>query len=254
MSLLANVATFRNWHLPYCERWGLIRAPRVEYRLRQGLRFQARTRTYTAGTIKKIFRERIYEPDVLRLPEQGTVVDVGGHIGIFAAYAASRSPGVRVFTYEPEPENFQDLQTNIALNRLENVRAFPEAVGGTEGERTLYKEEGRGTGGHSIVFDWPGGAVRVRCTTLARILERVGGCIDFLKMNCEGGEYEILPPLSPEIFRKIRQIAIQVHEMGPGGEPSATPESLAERLRTNGFEVFPSIRAGFLYARRPQGQ
>src|SRR5262245_25214270 len=42
------------------------------------------------------------------------IVDVGGHYGVFAKFAATAYPAGRVFVVEPHPENVQIAEKNLA--------------------------------------------------------------------------------------------------------------------------------------------
>ena len=72
----------------------------------------------------------------------------------------------------------------------------------------------------------------MRVTTLARFMEEQGiQCIDLLKLDCEGAEWDILPS-SIDILPKIGQICMEFHP-----DRGWTVEKLAGLLRDGGFEV-----------------
>ncbi|MGI9435477.1 MAG: FkbM family methyltransferase [Geminicoccaceae bacterium] len=63
---------------------------------------------------------------------QPVILDAGAHIGLAALYFAHRFPTVQVIAVEPEPGNFQILETNTAEHP--NIRAIRAAVWGTRSE------------------------------------------------------------------------------------------------------------------------
>lgn len=67
---------------------------------------------------------------------------------------------------------------------------------------------------------------------------------DFLKMDCEGAEYDILPMASRDTLRKVRRMAIETHA-GRG-------EELRDLLISAGFEIVQFIggRIGLVKAVR----
>jgi hypothetical protein len=75
-------------------------------------------------------------------------------------------------------------------------------------------------------------ATRVEAVTLAQVFEenRVDAC-DLLKLDCEGGEYEILDSLPTDLWPRIRRIRMEFHR-GPEGWDS---ERLATLLKDRGF-------------------
>lgn len=52
--------------------------------------------------------------------------DVGANIGLYSLYAAKRHPGIRVYSFEPESQNFSHLCLNIFKNKLQHV--IPSAI------------------------------------------------------------------------------------------------------------------------------
>jgi hypothetical protein len=79
--------------------------------------------------------------------------------------------------------------------------------------------------------------------------------VHFLKMDCEGSEYEILEGLSADHFSRIDHLAVEFH-----GTATFSPDEgatrLIELLRRRGFEhlkdVSPASR--MLYAWRGTGR
>jgi FkbM family methyltransferase len=68
----------------------------------------------------------------------GTLIDVGANIGL-TSIPISKSRGVRCYAFEPDPENFRFLISNIAANSAAGVRAFNVAVMGAAGELTFER-------------------------------------------------------------------------------------------------------------------
>lgn len=61
--------------------------------------------------------------------ENSRFLDVGANIGYFSLLAASRHESVRVFSFEPDPDNVRLLKTSIAFNGFESrITVYPCAV------------------------------------------------------------------------------------------------------------------------------
>lgn len=230
--LLGNIRVYHNWWLHYRNRHGLgIRqGQRLELRLRNSLVQIVRGRTADLATSRSIFVDESYLPPPMSIPPDATVVDIGGHIGLFAMFAALRARRGRVLVYEPESENFALLTENLRRNHLDRVRAFNLAVAASAGERDMhYAGDARGTVAHSL-FGTSNRTFRVTCTTLGRILEEHGlERVDFLKLDCEGAEVEILQSLADAHLLRIRQVVMESAE-------DAAMAPVVERLRRLGFE------------------
>jgi FkbM family methyltransferase len=82
--------------------------------------------------------------------EEGTIMyDLGACEGRFSIYAALK--GIKVFSFEPNKDNFEILQKNIQLNNLEKkVTLFNVGVGETNKQAILQ-----------IGQPWPGGHQKV---------------------------------------------------------------------------------------------
>lgn len=119
------------------------------------------------------------------------VVDVGANIGIYSAFAARRVAAEgRVFSFEPNPDVFRRLAVNAPTA---NVRRLALAVGSAPG--TVGLRLNADTAKSSVVDHGATDAVRdVPCVTLDEFLrEHIGGGrIDYLKIDVEGFDYDVL--------------------------------------------------------------
>lgn len=86
------------------------------------------------SSILEIFRCETYEakePETLDWIDQfqkGEILfDIGGNIGVYTLYAGKK--GCKVFTFEPESQNFSRLVNNISLNDLTEVRPYCIGLG-----------------------------------------------------------------------------------------------------------------------------
>lgn len=234
---------FRNWWA-----WPL---PKLGFdsvlELRNGLRFSVRAGTSDLTVLNEA---AILNPYLgsghIELSQDSIVVDVGANMGDFAIWAASLCPLGRVYAVEPMRESISALETNKALNSLQNIEIIQAALGDHEGEITLSI-----AGAESSAHFHPDAGTNTqtaRLTTLPQLMRDYGlEKIDLLKMDCEGSEWDILPA-AREVLPRIRQICMEFHL-----ERGWTAEKLAEWLRSNGYEVWYSEGArwtGLLWARR----
>ncbi len=229
-----------------------VRRP-IIVELDTGARFRVSTRM-EVWILKESCLDRDYERDGIAVPDGGTVVDIGAGLGDFAIHIARARPGAAVFAFEPLPESFARLQENIRLNSVPNVRALPEAVAGSPGTLSLYTVTGL-SGQHRSAGDGAAAkepAITVPAITLGEAFDRYGiARCDFLKIDCEGAEYQILLGLPEETLCRIARIALEYHDH----VTSHTHEELVRFLEAHGFTVRtrPSpayYELGFLYASR----
>jgi len=142
------------------------------------------------------------------VPKDGVVIDIGAHIGSFSIYAASK--GSQVYAFEPHPKNYALLKANLRINRISTVSCFRMAVSSTTGKRTLFEYS---TSGEHSFYPVSGRKISVPCVSLEDIFSRkkVSFC-DFLKMDVEGAEFEIILHSPRAVFSRIGIIAMEYHE------------------------------------------
>jgi len=229
-----------------------VRRP-LEVELRGGARFLVRTRM-EVWILKESCLDRDYEKGAVAVQNGWTVLDIGAGLGDFAVRVARDCPGATVYAFEPLPESFALLQKNMQLNRVTNVRAFPEAVAGHSGTLDLYTVTGL-SGQHRTAGDGAksiAAPIRVPAVTLAAALEKIPSArCDFLKIDCEGAEYEILFAADEATLSRIGHIAMEYHD----AVTRHSHEELARFLEARGFEVRTRVspawwELGFLYASR----
>lgn len=125
----------------------------------------------------------------------GAVVEVGANIGSHTVALARRAAamGAEVIAFEPQPFVFQNLCANLALNGIQNVRAWPWACGARQEtvyfERQDYLQRGN-FGGVSMQTEMAPDLIPVPCVRLDDIIgERDVG---LLKVDVEGFELATL--------------------------------------------------------------
>jgi FkbM family methyltransferase len=194
-------------------------------------------------------------PPGFAINDGDTVFDIGANVGIFSIFAATQAKNVKVYSFEPLPDNFKLLKENISTNHIGNIVAINKAVSGKSGLRELSISPA-GKGGNTLQFnkdtngDWE--KVQVHTIAMAEFIAQnsIAG-IDFLKMDCEGSEYEILLNLPPQIFKKIRKISMEWHDL----DGKTDPQSLVKLLEEQGYAVriehSDDRRFGMMYANKP---
>ena len=159
------------------------------------------------------------------------MVDIGANIGTFSTYAATVCRASRVLSFEPFPDNYRMLCKNVNENKLNNVTCVNQAVAGSRGRRTTVLDS-LVPGSHSLVLNSSEAKIEVECRTLDDIFERFSlAKIDYLKMDCEGAEYEIFENAKSR-FRQINRISMETHTVG-----NRKAEDLGKLLGESGFDV-----------------
>ncbi len=207
---------------------------------------------YRSGTTDEAVLEEEYAaarffPEGFEPAPDATILDVGAHIGVFAALIARRVPQGAVHALEPSLENFGLLQQNLRNNGADNVTAHRLALAGENGTLRLYHAPG--SVGHSFYRnpEWEGEPWEprpedapppreyedVRTQVLADFLDehRIDR-VDFMKMNIEGAEYDVLLNASEKTLNAIAWMCVELHP-----ETEGRADRLVERLREAGFHT-----------------
>ncbi len=102
----------------------------------RGVKFEKVDRTFW-GIITDVFLNQVYNPPEYAINKNDIVIDIGAHKGAFSAYAALEG-AKKIISYEPNPENFNDLQDFILKNQFSNVAIHQKGIGAKTGETNLF--------------------------------------------------------------------------------------------------------------------
>lgn len=210
----------------------------------------------------EIFKRGRYVHPGFELRPNDTVVDIGGNIGVFVLWAAAQVPQGRIVSVEPNPASLTCLKLNIERNGLSNVTAVQAAAGSDGGTMELIYQPGWEAIAYNakISAPWfytgsaPARLVRwiiagltnrqisaepmhriiVPQMSLERIIDDHGiQVVNYLKIDCEGSEFEILRNIRGACWSRIERVAIEYHEYGR----DRMVAELVTILESNGFKV-----------------
>lgn len=176
----------------------------------------------------QVFTEAQYAMDI---PAPATVVDAGAHIGLASVYFALHYPNAQIVALEPEARNFALLKLNTA--------DFPGVRPVNAG---LWSRTARLKIQNSNVDSWsfrvmeaaPGEPHSLHAFGVSELLAAQGfETVDFLKIDVEGSEVEVLST-SPEWIGRVRTLAIELHDRFRPGCRAALDRSIAGQ----GFREF----------------
>ncbi|MCH7500668.1 MAG: FkbM family methyltransferase [Nitrospinae bacterium] len=127
-------------------------------------------------------------------------------------------------------------EKNRQLNAKHDIHPHQSAVAGKAGDLTLTFDPGDSfTTSQSMTHKQEGEEIRVNRVTLEDIFETYGlERYDFLKMDCEGAEYDIFYNCPDGILARIDQIAMEVHH---GAEPGRNTDALERFFNDKGFKT-----------------
>ncbi len=142
-----------------------------------------------------------WEPTTIRTFLQlvspgSTVLDVGANSGLFSLLAARRHPTVTVHALEPVARVFSLLESNVALNRLDNVTCHRIACRDRPGAAVLHVPTEPVPVMASLISGWSDAVDTdepVECMTVDGLVASAGiGRVDVVKIDAEGSEDAVL--------------------------------------------------------------
>ena len=156
------------------------------------------TEWYKQSIISEIFEDRIYER-FFEVEEGDIVLDVGASLGPFTYSIIPKNPK-HVFCFEPCEEEFPTLVKNTIGSPVTYIMKGISDVNTVVDNTKLF---------NSVM----GTQTKMESITFKRFIELYGiNKIDFLKTDCEGGEYDIFNDENFEFIKNnVKKISGEWH-------------------------------------------
>lgn len=142
--------------------------------------------------VKKEFEDEDIYGKIFEVERGDVVVDIGGSIGPFTYSILNKEPK-QCYVVEPISKQIEILERNV---KRENVKIIRGAI----------------TDKKKIEISWDGIIESVPTFTFKEFLDENNITkIDFLKCDCEGGEYDVFQPSNIEFLKTIPKIVVEFH-------------------------------------------
>jgi FkbM family methyltransferase len=158
-----------------------------------------------------VFHEIYYEQIYGKTKREDVVIDVGANVGMFTIKSIKEvgNDGL-VIAIEPEPRNLVLLRKNTKI--FNNVIVVPKAVGDSKRKIKLFIANT--SGGHSIKRNKGHGYIEVEIDLLDNIISELGAKrVDFIKIDVEGAEKEVLEGAKEILLKFHPKIALEYHSI-----------------------------------------
>ena len=168
--------------------------------------------------------------------------DIGANMGIYSLYAAISSK-VKVYSFEPESNNFQTLMENIIINhQQDNILAFPMGISNKTELTKLHLSEFSTASSHHTVGESAldhGSLEKINTkyrqgifsTTLDDLHEKWNLPLpDYIKIDVDGIEYKIIEGCNRILKnKKLSSILVEINES------RKEDQSIIEKLKKFNF-------------------
>ncbi|MFJ1748146.1 FkbM family methyltransferase [Streptomyces sp. NPDC088116] len=222
----------------------------------------------------EIFIAESYLQGGIVLREDAVVFDVGANIGIFSLFVGARCPSAEVFAFEPVPDVFTQLRTNVERHGV-STRLFEIGLSDREQQVTFnfypdlsimscrsdyadldnetelvkkYVANARETGPDGrdehlarvaslVDKDFDLSERRCQLRRLSAVIDEAGvTCVDLLKIDVQRSELDVLKGLDDRHWALVRQIVMEVHDE-VGTPTEGRVEEVRALLMKHGFEI-----------------
>ncbi len=212
--------------------------------------FKSNKEDVTYQTLREVFWRLDYQKDYCKINVNDVVVDIGGNIGVFAVYAQQFKPK-HTYVLEPMEETFNYLNEN--LKGFDNVTTIKKAISkrGEDMKLIITKHSGCNmleshTGVNEVLGDEK--MVSVKTININDFIEEYDiKQIDFLKIDCEGGELDLFQTINLEYLKNnIKKIVIEYHSFEIYTFIRATLQNCGFDFENNSDKKVSEI--GYIYA------
>lgn len=176
------------------------------------------------------------------IKKNSTVIDIGANIGYFTLLLAKLvGPDGKVFSFEPDPNNFSILEKNVKVNGYSNVVLTQKAISDKTETTKLYLCK-YSNGMHRIYeSEMCEGHVEIESSRLDDFFKSIkfDGEVNFIKIDTEGSEVKVIHGIK-NILKANKDIKILV-EFEPGSivQSGYLPKELLTEIRSHGFKIIP---------------
>lgn len=229
---LVLIKNIKNWPVLFKDK--IVGGDNILYRFRSGEVIECRTKSTDINEAVVVLSGIEYAEQYCSLNTeiQPVIVDIGANIGSFSIYThrLNKHLNPTIYAFEPHPDNANLTEANFKRNGLANYHIVQKAVAGTDGIAS---------------FDISGAfdafklntdsldTIEVKTTKLSTYCSSNSiDKIHLLKIDIEGGEYDVIENDLDFINEKVEVIFIEYHNFDINDGQSL----LTETLKTN-FDI-----------------
>ena len=194
----------------------------------------------TEQTISEIFNDLPYQFSSIK--KNPFIIDAGSNIGIATLFFKTLYEDSKIICFEPDPNAFQLLKANIINNKVRGAQlinaALSKKAGTTDFFGQIFVDEPDARG-NSIIDAW--GLQRTVSNTTkvtsAKLSSYIHREVDFLKLDIEGAEQQVLEDLEKtDKLKFIHKMSIEVHQ-AESIKHINDINSILSLLKRNWFEI-----------------
>ena len=158
------------------------------------------------------------------------IIDCGANIGLSVIFFKFLYPNSDIIAFEPDENMYQQCVNNIKTFNFNNVKIFKEAVWTADTELEFVSTKNLG-GQIKFNIEIKGNILNVKAV---RLLNKIDRKIDFLKIDIEGAETELIKDISEKLYL-VENIFIEYHSYANQVQDLSI---ILEILKNAGFKYY----------------
>jgi len=160
---------------------------KYEHIVVDGIDFDVRPGTWDHHIVHTVIASDDYKMKDIVVPNGGVCVDIGAHIGAFSKWIGSRFPDCSIYAFEPDFDNYVLLRRNVG--ELKNIIPFCAGLTSNHFRSQIKSLSADNTG--QRLLDPTHDVGNTPCIPISKLIESIGS-IFMIKIDCEGGEWDLL--------------------------------------------------------------
>lgn len=186
---------------------------------RDGLRISTPNQPGARVPVYEVFAEDVYDLPWFLGPLASTplhAVDVGAHVGCFAVSLAHLAPRASITCFEPSTSTAAYLRRNVQQNGLVGRVTVSELAVSDRAGVAQFADNGAGSALNGLTRS---GGTEVATTTFDQVVAEAGEPVALVKIDCEGGEYDLVLGSSPASWDAVQRVVLEYHPHAERGWP-----------------------------------
>ena len=196
------------------------------------------------GLALSIFK--IYEPNQTEIVKKyvrkgDIVIDIGAHVGYYTLLMAQLvGKNGKVYSFEPDPVNFQLLKKSVEINGFENVVLIQKAVSNITDKVKLFL--GDDDSAINRIYDAKLGdtkeSIDVESITIDEYFKENDELINFIKIDSEGSEVKIVNGMKQFLSRNKELVMMTEFFPFLIKKSGDKPNQYLKSLEKSGFNLY----------------
>ena len=189
----------------------------VSYELNDGTIINGFEKEYVFEQIRK--NNNYYEKQILEnwledIKESKCIFDIGANLGNHSLFWAKNVSEARIYAFEPYLTNYEMLIKNVLSNNLfDRIVTIPKAVGSSNGFVGVKNFDPNNLGSTSFEYTDKDKGLKTEVLSVDSFIGSKINCkVDFIKIDTEGFELEVLSGMQNTISTDYPTIWVEVSE------------------------------------------